>query len=753
MRSRAEKSSILYFAPSSTDTTPLQTQVGDTLSLDIMLNPGTNAVSLVKLELLYDQTKFEATGTTPFDPNLTSFAQVTEGPSYSPGKITATLSVGTDLTKVIQQVTRVGTLKLKALVSTNANETPTNVTHGPNSQILAIGANATADENVLSNSQPAIIFIGIPPIPTCAPKPACLNTEPKCLIPEPIGGWCPIPTPTAIPPVPTIAKCPNAQTDSMLVIDRSGSMNDRIGTSRTTKIASAKDAANKFVDILSADTRNKIGLVSFSTQSNLNSPLTNNYPQIKNLVTSLFGNGYTCHECAIKKVNQEFIAGGSQSIKKVAILLTDGKANWIEGGTRLTTQATAEQKALDAIQSTSIPNHIVFYTIGLGNDVNTAFLKKIADMTGGKYYFSPTAEDLQGIYQEITLVLAKGSVSGVVFNDANKNGILDQDEAKLEDWIVYSQPSNYTGPQPQPTPVPYTTDESGVFNIGSLCDGSYFLKEASRFGWTQTVPVNPDEYQFNITGGTAVTDKNFGNYEFVTPTPTPTPPTPTTCIQPTPPSCPGGTLLPVTPTSPLCSQYICIHPTVTASPVTPTPVWATIILNGMLDGIGSRGDNSNPNGNMSNKNPLHPTRNAKVDIYNASNQLVVSSDGTIQYSSQSGSFVGSIFINQPLTSGNYTIKTSTDNHLTRQLPGIQNLKGGQENQLQDSIFTAGDIVYDNKIDIRDYNSLIDCYSDLEPATACTDNNKKIASDLNDDGAVNQFDYNLFLREIATQPGQ
>lgn len=31
--------------------------------------------------------------------------------------------------------------------------------------------------------------------------------------------------------------------------------------------------------------------------------------------------------------------------------------------------------------------------------------------------------------------------------------------------------------------------------------------------------------------------------------------------------------------------------------------------------------------------------------------------------------------------------------------------------------------------------------------------KKAAADLNDDGNVNQVDYNLFLREIATQPGQ
>ena len=59
---------------------------------------------------------------------------------------------------------------------------------------------------------------------------------------------------------------------------------------------------------------------------------------------------------------------------------------------------------------------------------------------------------------------------------------------------------------------------------------------------------------------------------------------------------------------------------------------------------------------------------------------------------------------------------------------------------------------DNKLDILDYNTLIGCYSDLAAATSCN-YTQKTASDLNDDGTVNQFDYNLFLRETAIQPGE
>jgi hypothetical protein len=37
------------------------------------------------------------------------------------------------------------------------------------------------------------------PAPTCIPRPACLDANPACLPPEPVGGWCPTPTPSVTP--------------------------------------------------------------------------------------------------------------------------------------------------------------------------------------------------------------------------------------------------------------------------------------------------------------------------------------------------------------------------------------------------------------------------------------------------------------------------------------------------------------------------------------------------------------------------
>lgn len=107
IRSKAESATILTFAPSSSETAQIQTLVGETFPLDIMLNPGVNAVSQITLEILYDQAMLEPTGANPFDTNLTAFPQIPNGPIYAPGKITLSLSIGTDFSKVIQQPTRV----------------------------------------------------------------------------------------------------------------------------------------------------------------------------------------------------------------------------------------------------------------------------------------------------------------------------------------------------------------------------------------------------------------------------------------------------------------------------------------------------------------------------------------------------------------------------------------------------------------------------------------------------------------------
>jgi hypothetical protein len=75
--------------------------------------------------------------------------------------------------------------------------------------------------------------------------------------------------------------------------------------------------------------------------------------------------------------------------RRAVIVLTDGIAN---------------RGALDigqAIES-AIKSYVSVYVIGLGDDVRTARLERIARETGGSYFFTPSAEGLREIYETIS---------------------------------------------------------------------------------------------------------------------------------------------------------------------------------------------------------------------------------------------------------------------------------------------------------------------------------------------------------------
>lgn len=195
---------------------------------------------------------------------------------------------------------------------------------------------------------------------------------------------------------------------------------------------------------------------------------------------------------------------------------------------------------------------------------------------------------------------------------------------------------------------------------------------------------------------------------------------------------------------------VTVAPTV-APTVTVAPGNTSVRLNLLLHGIGKAGDSANPNSG-GNPNPLRPQRTATVQVFNSQNQLILTKQGAIVFGATAGSFTGTVDLGTTLTTGVYTIKVKTTQFLNTLVPGIQNLTQGTVNQLPSTVMVNGDIDGNNTLNILDYNILMGCYSDFLPAVSCTAANKPL-SDLDDDGDVNQFDYNLFLREITNREGQ
>ncbi|OGH08118.1 MAG: hypothetical protein A2W22_01525 [Candidatus Levybacteria bacterium RBG_16_35_11] len=205
------------------------------------------------------------------------------------------------------------------------------------------------------------------------------------------------------------------------------------------------------------------------------------------------------------------------------------------------------------------------------------------------------------------------------------------------------------------------------------------------------------------------------------------------------------------------------NPRATATP-TPRPTAAptqqpgniTLAFNLGLDGIGAAGDHPLPCTSLgtcnSNKNPKRTGRDLNITILDQSKvDKTPNLKIMVNYDSTTGTFKGNASVN--LSPGNYMIKAKVNGLLTKTLASIQNLTAGT-NQIPSANLTTGDIDDDNQLTILDYNILISCsiYSNDQGGLCNKKLDNKTHSDFNDNGAVDQIDYNLFLREYPVQNG-
>lgn len=201
----AQASTNVAFTPDSSAASPITKNVGDSVPLQITVDPGKNLVSFVKLEIQYDPSILATASANAFQANTNAFPSVLEGPIYSPGKIAVTLSVGPDPTKAIQQKVTAATINFTALKNTPPG-TPTLVSYTSNTEVLSIGSSDQASENVLSSATPATITIGgSSTIPSGTPTP----TVPVSI--SPTAAATPTTMPSAEPteiPTPTISATP-----------------------------------------------------------------------------------------------------------------------------------------------------------------------------------------------------------------------------------------------------------------------------------------------------------------------------------------------------------------------------------------------------------------------------------------------------------------------------------------------------------------------------------------------------------------
>lgn len=218
--------------------------------------------------------------------------------------------------------------------------------------------------------------------------------------------------------------------DIMLVMDRSGSMDDdscslgpdlspcASAVSQSTcescggvwylppqPIDASKNAAKFFVDLNNPNIA-RIGLASYALDYTLDQPLTNNFDQVRAAIDALTASGCTNAAGGLYVGRQE-LTGPRRRPDAIPIMvfLTDGLPNKGLGSAQSCSGCPDYcPVAKDAARTQAYlaaDEHIVIYTIALGEKADKVLMQDIASITGGVSYYAPTSADLTSVYQSI----------------------------------------------------------------------------------------------------------------------------------------------------------------------------------------------------------------------------------------------------------------------------------------------------------------------------------------------------------------
>ncbi len=194
--------------------------------------------------------------------------------------------------------------------------------------------------------------------------------------------------------------------DALLVIDRSGSMDDD-QINPPEPLTSVKSAAASFLDRL--EDRDQVGLVSFANLASrpIDSFLTHDFDFVQKTIEGLFIRTDSVQNTNIKDgIEQAYLELTSKRIQKdsskIMVVLTDGIATHPQSSLNKNYPETSALLVGEKAKKAGIQ----IFSIGLGNMVNKEFLQKLAS-TEKHYYFAPDSTAVNAIYQDIASSLCR----------------------------------------------------------------------------------------------------------------------------------------------------------------------------------------------------------------------------------------------------------------------------------------------------------------------------------------------------------
>jgi Mg-chelatase subunit ChlD len=212
-----------------------------------------------------------------------------------------------------------------------------------------------------------------------------------------------------------------------LVLDRSGSMDDLLGSSLEPKIALSRSAAQAAVDFVVSH-KDQLGMVQFDISPKVDVPLqpvtSQNVAKVRATINGMTADGGTdifkALELGLAQIQS------SNAPYKHIILMTDGRS---------------EPDNYAPLMAQMQKEHVTLSAIGLGEDADTQLLQYLAAQGKGRYYFTNQASDLPKIFAEESRLSAgsakvEGNIS-VVYG-ASSPVIRSLGEATLPDVKGYA---------------------------------------------------------------------------------------------------------------------------------------------------------------------------------------------------------------------------------------------------------------------------------------------------------------------------
>ncbi|MFA6452723.1 MAG: VWA domain-containing protein, partial [Candidatus Pacearchaeota archaeon] len=206
--------------------------------------------------------------------------------------------------------------------------------------------------------------------------------------------------------------CSGGAIDFDLLADRSGSMNRYLDPpvnsifSKITKIQALRDASkNLTVGAIGRNPQTKVGLSTFSTEFTNEHDLSSDLNSLNDKLIHIYANGNSdtnYNESIRDSVDKIRIQG--RNMPKIIVFLSDGEPTVVTSKDSSGTFSDPEdvKSAIDAANYARM-NGVVIVTIGFGkkSELNETLLRQMAEITGGRYFFVDSYEQVLNLYSGI----------------------------------------------------------------------------------------------------------------------------------------------------------------------------------------------------------------------------------------------------------------------------------------------------------------------------------------------------------------